>query len=221
MNVSSTIRRAMATLLLSSVARASELPGPASGTTELRYSTIEIAMSPPAPLSGQRARLTVLLKPKPGLEWRQPRLVPWTARVVPPEGWSADPAEPAFEAAGPSGAWQEIATTLTRGGRTSKAALLLELTCALGGTSGEFFDKLLIEKSRITVAMPNAGITAEAATELAPVLGIEFPEEPGADTTDDARDGASPIMPAVFFALATCLVMTGIAVSMRHSRQSG
>ena len=210
--------------VLAQVASAAEtLPDRAEGVTGLRFAVAEVRLSPAAVRAGGAARLDIALLPRSGFHWHEAKLRPSRVVIVIPEGWSAEPKELALVGADTPTGRREFTVELTAGADvTESAGLVLKLDYGVrpatakgsGGSPGVFF-----EEARLTVDLPVLAEPAVPAQPVGPKPAPESDPPPLAEPPPRPRaEGGSPLLPALFFALAAALVLGGVAMAIRRSR---
>lgn len=199
------------------------LPGPAEGRTELRFATAEVGLAPAVVKPGGRAKLEVALSPRAGFQWHEASLRPARAEIVVPGGWTAEPKELALpEAQTPAGR-REFTVSLRAGADVAESTtLVVKLDYGVrpgkppeGGVREVFF-----EEAKVTIELPALAEPAVPAEAVGPEKGSDagHPTPPGGPAPPARAKGGSPLLPALFFALAAVLVLGGVAMAMRSAR---
>ncbi|MHC4504198.1 MAG: hypothetical protein ACYTFI_12900, partial [Planctomycetota bacterium] len=198
------------------------LPDRAEGVTGLHFTVAEVRLSPAAVRAGGAARLEVALSPRDGFVWHEADLRPSRVVVVVPDGWSARPKELPLPGVDTPTSRREFTVELAAGADvTENATLVMELDYgvapakirakAKGSDAGA---DVFFEEARLTVDLP---VLAEPAVPAEPVEVKPAPESdppPPAEPPPRPRaEGGSPILPALFFALAAVLVLGGVAMA--------
>jgi hypothetical protein len=205
---------------------AAEPPAPAEGSVALRFATVTAKLTPPRVGPGERALLEVALVPVEGFAWHEAPAVPSRVDVYPPAGWEAEPAELELPLpGGPEGGGPEraFAVTVTAGpSAEGRRKLDLEISYGVLGVRGG--GKVCFEDVRLEVELP--------PPELAPAKAVSVPGAPGTPTPlamrpaprpprEPGTRGGSPVLPVLFFMVASSLVLAGVAVAVRRARGGG
>jgi hypothetical protein len=199
---------------------------PAEASVVLRYATVTARVTPARVAPGGEGVLEVALVPVEGFAWHEAPFVPSRVDVYPPAGWGAEPAE--FElppaAAEAQSMERGFDVTITAGpSAEGRRKLDLEIRYAVrdlraGARGGS---KVYFEDVRLEVDLP--------PPELAPATAVGVPDaqrKPGALTMraaprppgEDDAPGGSPVLPAVFFMMASLLVLAGVAMAVKRTR---
>lgn len=202
------------------------LPGPAEGRTELRFAVAEVSLAPAVLKPGGAAKLEVALSPKPGFIWHEATLRPARAEVVVPEGWTAEPKELALPAAETPAGTREFRVALTPGADVSESmTLVLKLAYGVRPAKAKGSDaagEVLFEEAKVTVELPALAEPAAPAEAVGsatdPATGSAAGETPRPEPPRPRAGGGSPVLPALFFALAAMLVLGGVAMAIRRAR---
>jgi len=191
------------------------VPGPATGGSTLRYVVLSAELSPSELGRGQVGTLAVSMVPREGFAWRDARLAPPSVTVTVPADWRATPENPALSPIGAPKGRRGFTVDVMRGRAEGKVALSLRFACV--STSGDEFGKLFIEEADVELDVPSGGSDREAIA-VTEHTGPAAPSDEERDTRPPGDEAGSPLMPALFFAGATVLLLAGIAVSMRKAR---
>jgi hypothetical protein len=200
----------------SAPARGGVPSAPAEDRVSLRFAVIECRLSPAAVEPGGEAKLEISLRPLSGLTWHEAPLRPSRVAVRAPERWEAEPPSaplpPAGHATGP-----RAAVILLRAGADAAEGEGVELRLSYGvrdARGGVFF-----EDATISVAVPVEAPRLPVRDAESPAVRALLPRSKPDESPAAGREGASPVLPALFFVLASALVFCGIALWMRKSRR--
>ncbi|MHC4252791.1 MAG: hypothetical protein ACYS9X_27045, partial [Planctomycetota bacterium] len=210
-------------MCLAGMSAAADPPAPAEGAAALRFATVTARLTPPRIDPGERGLLEITLVPAEGFAWHEAPAVPSRVDVYPPAGWEAEPAElelPLPE--GPEGdrAERAFAVTVTAGpSAEGRRKLDLEISYGVRDARGDApgGGKVCFEDVRLEVEVP--------PPELAPAREVGVPGTPGTLVMRPAprppREpevrGGSPVLPVLFFMVASLLVLAGVAVAVRRA----
>ncbi len=218
-------------------------PAPASAPAEarvvLRYATVTARVTPARVAPGGEGVLEVALVPLEGHVWHEAPFVPSRVDVYPPAGWRAEPAElelphasppPDAEAPDAQPMERKFSVTITAGpSAEGRRKLDLEIRYAVrdsrsGAPGGP---RVFFEDVRLEVDLP--------PPELAPATTVGVPGVPGSPKKpgvlvmraaprpprEDDATGGSPVLPALFFMMASLLVLAGVAMAVKRARGEG
>lgn len=204
---------------LSGMSVAAEPPASAEGRAALGFATVDARLTPARVDPGGEGSLEVVLVPAEGFEWHEAPLVPSRVDVYAPAGWEAEPAELVLPAAGaPAGA--RVFEVRIRAGPVAVGRRKLDIELRYGvrrvATDASDGGKVYFEDVRLEVELPGEILDpAEEVVALGPLL-----VRPAARRAREPDErGGSPVLPALFFALASVLVLAGVGVALRRARR--
>jgi len=201
---------------------------PAEGTVALRFATVTATLTPARVSPGGEGILRISLVPAEGLAWHEAPLGPSRVDVYPPAGWEAEPSEPELPMSeGPEGTRAEraFAVTVTAGPPAeARRKLDIEIRYGVRDADDDGPGKVYFEDVRLEVALPppelepavKVGAPGGAREDGMLALRVEPPVRPGPDP-----EGGSPVLPMIFFAAASLLVLAGLAMAVRRARRRG
>jgi len=205
-------------------------PAPAEGSLALRFATVTASLTPARLSPGGEGVLEVTLVPADGYVWHEAPFVPSRVDVYPPAGWEAEPSEPDLpmpEGPEDTRAGRAFAVTVTAG-PSAEARRKLDLEIRYGvrdaADDGPGRPKVYFEDVRLEVGLPQPEL--DPAVEVgAPGGGgkagmLSLKATPLARPEPDAG-GGSPVLPMVFFTVASLLVLAGITMALRRARRRG
>jgi len=225
--------RARAALLLSIVAAfpvvssAAETAPPAEGTVALHYATVTATLVPARVSPGGEGVLRISLVPAKGLVWHEAALVPSRVDVYPPAGWEAEPSEPELpmpEEPEGTRAERAIAVRVTAGpSAEARRKFDIEIRYGVKDAAADGPGKVYFEDVRLEVELPPPELDPAVAVG-APGGGgragmLSLKAAPRARPEPDSG-GGSPVLPMIFFAAASLLVLAGVAMALRRARSS-
>jgi hypothetical protein len=194
-----------------------ELPGAAEGGGGLRYACLEATLDPPDLMPGLTAVLTVSIEPRPEYLWYDALLAAPSIQFNLPAGWSVQGDAPGLSPIGAPRGRRSFRVSVARSTGAADGAIELALrygvVSSVSGTGGALF----VEEAYVSIAVPATGMVSASEAVGPGTARIAPGGAAGADVDGESRR-SSPLVPALVFAAATVLVLTGIAVSFRHAK---
>jgi len=224
--------RARATLLLCIAAAlpgmssAAEHVAPAEGSVALRFATVTATLTPARVRPGGEGVLRISLVPAEGLSWHDAPFVPSRVDVYPPAGWEAKPSEPELpmpEESEDTRAERAFAVRVTAGpSAEARRKLDLEIRYGVRDAANPARAKVYFEDVRLEVELPPPEL--DPAVEVGALGGsrksgiLSLKVTPRARPEPDSG-GGSPVLPTIFFAAASLLVLAGLAMAIKRARR--